>query len=66
MSQSVTDRIFGYDSAEPNIRIFGAASAADYQAFASICFGSIKKIGKIFGDVSAGLQNPLIRSITGK
>ena len=27
---SVTDRIFGYYSAKPNIRIFGAASAAKY------------------------------------
>ena len=54
----MTDRIFGYYSAEPNIRIFGADSAAEYQAFASVCLGSVKKIAKIFGDASAGLQNP--------
>ena len=58
IKEAVTDRIFGYASAEPNIRIFGAASAAEYQAFASVCFGSVKKIAKIFGDASAGLQNP--------
>ena len=52
------DRIFGYASAKPNIRIFGAASAAEYQAFDSVCFGSVKKIAKIFGDASAGLQTP--------
>ena len=54
----VTDRIFGYDSAEPIIRIFGADSAAEFQAFASVCFGSVKNLAKIFGDASAGLQNP--------
>ena len=54
----MTDQIFGYASAELNIRIFGAASATAYQAFASVCFGSVKKIAKIFGDASAGLQNP--------
>ena len=54
----MTDRIFGYDSAEPNIRIFGADSAAKYQAFVSVCFGSVKNLAKIFGDASAGLQNP--------
>ena len=32
----MTDRIYGYASAEPNIRIFGAVSAAEYQAFASV------------------------------
>ena len=54
----MTDQIFGYDSAKLNIRIFGAASAAENQAFDSACFGSVKKIAKIFGDASAGLQNP--------
>ena len=54
----MTDRIFGYDSAKPNIWIFGAASAAECQVFASVYFGSVKKIVKIFGDASAGLQNP--------
>ena len=54
----MTDRIFDYASAEPNIMIFGTASAAEYSTFASVCFGSVKKIAKIFGDASAGLQNP--------
>ena len=54
----MTDRIFGYASAKPNIRIFGAALTAEYQAFDSVCFGSVKKIAKIFGDASAGLQTP--------
>ena len=54
----MTDRIFGYDSAKPNIRIFSSASAAEYQAFDSVCFSLVKKIAKIFGDASAGLQTP--------
>ena len=41
----MTDRIFGYASAEPNIMIFGTASAAEYLAFASVCFGSVKQGG---------------------
>ena len=47
--------IFGDVSAEPNIMIFGAASAAEYLAFASVCFGSVNEIAKIFGDASAGV-----------
>ena len=54
----VTDLIFGYDSAKPNIKIFGADSAAEYPAVDSVCFGSVKKIARIFGDASAGLQTP--------
>ena len=46
---SVTDRIFGYASAEPNIMIFGTASAAEYLTFALVCFGSVNKVAKIFG-----------------
>ena len=39
----VTERILCYALAEPNIMIFGAASAAEYLAIASVCCGSVKK-----------------------
>ena len=54
--QPATDRIFGYASPEPNIRIFGAASAEEYLAFAAMCLGSCNKIAKIFGDASIRLK----------
>ena len=37
--------------------LFCAASAAEYIAFASVCFGLVKNLTKKFDDASAGLQN---------
>ena len=40
--------------------IFGSDSAAEYQAFDSVCFGTVKKIATILGNASTGLQKLLI------
>ena len=55
-NRSVTDRIFGYASAELNIMKFGSASAVEYLALASVCFGSVNKISKIFGYATVRLN----------
>ena len=54
ISRSVSNFHQHFKTAAKCIRM---ASAFGWPAH-SVCFGSVKKIAIIFGDVSAGLQNP--------